>query len=111
MTETLTAFLMLEMSKRIRGNSDVAQTSENPSRRGSDAAPMNNVTSKCLFCLIQILGGVSKQLLNALAPGVNFKQSLKTNQNQQSNITRILLTGGPCAGKTTAITNISKSLG
>ena len=57
------------------------------------------------------LGGVSKQLLDALAPGVNFKQSLKTNQNQHSNITRILLTGGPCAGKTTAITNISKSLG
>jgi hypothetical protein len=55
------------------------------------------------------IDGVSKKLLDALTPAVNFKGIAKNRQNEENNIivTRILLTGGPCAGKTTAIAAIT----
>jgi len=51
-------------------------------------------------------------LLDSLAPGVNFKQSRVARRISDGgvNITRILLTGGPCAGKTTALAAISQDL-
>lgn len=54
---------------------------------------------------------ISRKLLDCLAPGVNFKQSKARRTSEGGvNITRILLTGGPCAGKTTALAAISQDL-
>lgn len=56
---------------------------------------------------------ISKNLMNHLTTGI----PLRSNQNRlrrlsedRINLTRILLTGGPCAGKSTAIAAISQDL-
>mgnify|MGYP006950300709 CR=1 FL=1 len=57
--------------------------------------------------LTNFLDHISRKLLDSLAPSVNFKQSRTWTSEGGVSITRILLTGGPCAGKTTALAAIS----
>jgi predicted ATPase len=52
---------------------------------------------------------MSKEMLNNLNSTMGIKPNRRVTRLSDSrvNITRILLTGGPCAGKTTALAAIS----
>ena len=62
----------------------------------------------CLFIkfLILVYQGRTQSNIN-LNPPINY---LRKNTYDKSNIVRICLTGGPCAGKTTAIASIKQDL-
>jgi hypothetical protein len=51
--------------------------------------------------------------MNQISSGINLRGSRQRRLSAENavNVTRILLTGGPCAGKTTAMAAISQDLG
>ena len=52
---------------------------------------------------------ISKGMMSALAAEIPLRRPnrARTTSDDRINITRIVLTGGPCAGKTTAIASIA----
>ena len=53
---------------------------------------------------------ISSKLKHHISTPIQNLHRTRTNREERFNVTRILLTGGPCAGKTTAMAAISQDL-
>ena len=101
-TELIQAMLLKDLMKQMSSTSE-DRPSNTISRKESATNDPFEPSSE---------GTISKNLMRQMSNGENALKGRRTRRisDDKINLTRILLTGGPCAGKSTALAAISQDL-
>ena len=101
-TELIQAMLLKDLMKQMSSTSE-DRPSNTISRKESATNDPFEPSSE---------GTISKNLMRQMSNGENPLKGRRTRRisDDKINLTRILLTGGPCAGKSTALAAISQDL-
>ena len=101
-TDLIQAMLLKDLMRQMSGVSD-DRPANTPLRKESATNDPFEPSSE---------GTISKNLMRQMSNGENALKGRRTRRisDDKINLTRILLTGGPCAGKSTALAAISQDL-
>jgi len=128
MQETLQTMMMMEMTKRLRNDSEIGVARGRAGSIEENISPQRTAAQSKFNILFHPTDSISKELIQNISAqmGAGGKSSRAKSGRRRLfdeargedieygekgvNITRVLLTGGPCAGKTTALAAISQDL-
>ena len=101
-TELIQAMLLKDLMKQIGGNQDRRESNTSLRKESASNDPFEPTSE----------GTISKNLMRQMSSGADALKGRRTRRisDDKINLTRILLTGGPCAGKSTALAAISQDL-